>query len=120
MSLSYTTRYIHLLDTNAHPYLTFRVASRWAGQRLELLVITASLLTNLFVVFSYGIVSPALAGLAVSYTIQVRTITVVNYMDVLSAFFHRKSLFLNPKFSNVSHGNIEYLMHIPCRKIMDV
>ncbi|XP_033637608.1 multidrug resistance-associated protein 5-like [Asterias rubens] len=67
----FINKYIHLLDTNAHPYLTFRVASRWAGQRLELLVITASLLTNLFVVFSYGIVSPALAGLAVSYTIQI-------------------------------------------------
>ena len=64
-------RFIRLLDSNANPYMIFRMSSRWAGQRLEVLVITASLVTNLFVVLSYGIIPPSLAGLAVSYTIQV-------------------------------------------------
>ncbi|XP_022093741.1 multidrug resistance-associated protein 5-like [Acanthaster planci] len=64
-------RFVNLLDNNAQPYMIFRMASRWAGQRLEVLIITASLVTNLFVVLTYGIVSPALAGLAVSYTIQI-------------------------------------------------
>ncbi|XP_038050083.1 multidrug resistance-associated protein 5-like [Patiria miniata] len=67
----FINRFINLLDNNSQPYMIFRMASRWAGQRLEVLVIGASLVTNLFVVLTYGIVSPALAGLAVSYTIQI-------------------------------------------------
>ena len=66
-------RFVQLLDQNAHPYMIFRMASHWADQRLEVLVVAASLVTNLLVVLTYGIVPPSLAGLAMSYSIQVST-----------------------------------------------
>ena len=76
--------------------MVFRMASRWAGQRLEVLVITASLVTNLFVVLTFGIVSPALAGLAVSYTIQVTVETLNSSLAELQLAVHSNCSLFTP------------------------
>ena len=49
----------------------FRLAARWAGIRLETLVTIVSTTTNILVVLLHGKISPALAGLAIAYSVQV-------------------------------------------------
>ncbi|XP_071501330.1 ATP-binding cassette sub-family C member 5-like [Diadema antillarum] len=63
-------KFIDLLDVNAYPMMLFTMAIRWAGARMELIVLAVITITNLFVVFMHGKVAPALAGLAVSYAMQ--------------------------------------------------
>ncbi|PIK35517.1 putative multidrug resistance-associated protein 5, partial [Apostichopus japonicus] len=66
----FVTKFIELLDANAYPLMLFRISGRWAGMRLELLVVLISTLTNLMAVITHGTLSPALVGLAISYTTQ--------------------------------------------------
>ncbi|XP_071949500.1 ATP-binding cassette sub-family C member 5-like [Antedon mediterranea] len=64
-------RFKELLDYQSLPYLLFRISARWAGVRLESLVIIISTLTNLLIVVFKGDISPATAGLVISYTVQI-------------------------------------------------
>ncbi|XP_071497740.1 ATP-binding cassette sub-family C member 5-like [Diadema antillarum] len=66
----FIARFRTLLDGNALPYMFFRMAARWAGVRLELLVVLLAFLCHILVVIYHGDIDSALAGLAVSYTIQ--------------------------------------------------
>ncbi|XP_071507088.1 ATP-binding cassette sub-family C member 5-like [Diadema antillarum] len=61
-------RFVDLLDVNAYPLMLFRMANRWAGARLEFLVVLIITATNLMAVLTN--IPPTLAGLAVSYAIQ--------------------------------------------------
>eukprot|EP00057_Strongylocentrotus_purpuratus_P027802 XP_011682276.1 PREDICTED: multidrug resistance-associated protein 5 [Strongylocentrotus purpuratus] len=63
-------KFLDLLDMNAYPLMLFRMAMRWAGARLELLVLVIITITNLMVVLKHGSVPPTLAGLAISYAMQ--------------------------------------------------
>ncbi|XP_063967311.1 ATP-binding cassette sub-family C member 5-like [Lytechinus pictus] len=64
------TKFVDLLNTNAYPLMLFRMANRWAGARLELLVIFVVTITNLLVVLYHGKIPPSTAGFAVSYAMQ--------------------------------------------------
>lgn len=64
-------RFVDLLNVNAYPLMLFRMATRWAGARLELLVVLVITITNLMVVLRHGKISPSVAGLAISYAMQV-------------------------------------------------
>ncbi|XP_030837858.1 multidrug resistance-associated protein 5 isoform X2 [Strongylocentrotus purpuratus] len=63
-------RFVDLLNVNAYPLMLFRMATRWAGARLELLVVLVITITNLMVVLRHGKISPSVAGLAISYAMQ--------------------------------------------------
>ncbi|XP_041482839.1 multidrug resistance-associated protein 5-like isoform X2 [Lytechinus variegatus] len=63
-------KFIYLLDVNAHPMMLFRMASRWAGARLEILVVLIVTGTNLMAVLTKGTLATSTAGLAISYAIQ--------------------------------------------------
>ncbi len=65
---------MRLLDDNSLPLIMFRLAARWAGIRLETLVTLVSTTTNVLVVLLHGSISPALAGLAIAYSVQVGSI----------------------------------------------
>lgn len=67
----FIVRFRMLLDGNALPYMFFRMSARWAGVRLETLVILLAFIAHLLVVLYHGEIDSATAGLAVSYTIQV-------------------------------------------------
>ncbi|XP_033097216.1 multidrug resistance-associated protein 5-like [Anneissia japonica] len=64
-------RFKELLDYQSLPYLLFRISTRWAGIRLETIVIIISTLTNLLIVIFKDNISPSDAGLVVSYTVQI-------------------------------------------------
>ncbi|XP_041482605.1 multidrug resistance-associated protein 5-like [Lytechinus variegatus] len=66
----FIVRFRTLLDGNALPYMFFRMAARWAGVRLETLVILLAFICHLLVVLYHGEIDSSTAGLAVSYTIQ--------------------------------------------------
>lgn len=66
----FVIKFIELLDNNAYPLMLFRMSGRWAGMRLEILVVLVSTLVNLMAVFTHGSLSPALVALAISYTTQ--------------------------------------------------
>lgn len=66
----FIVRFRMLLDGNALPYMFFRMSARWAGVRLETLVILLAFIAHLLVVLYHGEIDSATAGLAVSYTIQ--------------------------------------------------
>ncbi|XP_030837938.1 multidrug resistance-associated protein 5 [Strongylocentrotus purpuratus] len=63
-------KFVYLLDINAHPMMLFRMANRWAGARLEILVVLIVTGTNLMVVLTKGTIATSTAGLAISYAIQ--------------------------------------------------
>ncbi|XP_030837608.1 multidrug resistance-associated protein 5 isoform X1 [Strongylocentrotus purpuratus] len=66
----FIVRFRMLLDGNALPYMFFRMSARWAGVRLETLVILLAFVAHLLVVLYHGEIDSATAGLAVSYTVQ--------------------------------------------------
>ncbi|XP_041482654.1 multidrug resistance-associated protein 5-like isoform X2 [Lytechinus variegatus] len=84
------TRFVDLLNVNAYPLMLFRMATRWAGARLEVLVVLVITLTNLLVVIYHGQISPSIAGLAVSYAMQLTglfQITMSMMADTEARFF---------------------------------
>eukprot|EP00057_Strongylocentrotus_purpuratus_P035150 XP_797907.3 PREDICTED: multidrug resistance-associated protein 5 isoform X1 [Strongylocentrotus purpuratus] len=64
------TKFVDLLDVNAYPLMLFRMANRWAGARLELLVVLMVTITNLMVVLYHGKLPASTAGFAVAYAMQ--------------------------------------------------
>lgn len=66
-------RFKSLNDINSNHYLLFHSGTRWLSFWLDFMASTMTLLVSLFVVLSSNeLISPALKGLAMSYTIQVR------------------------------------------------
>ncbi|XP_054625875.1 ATP-binding cassette sub-family C member 12 isoform X3 [Dunckerocampus dactyliophorus] len=60
-----------LNDINSHHFLLFNSGTRWLAFRLDIMAASLTLLVSLFVVLtSNEHISPALKGLALSYTIQ--------------------------------------------------
>ncbi|XP_048247431.1 ATP-binding cassette sub-family C member 5-like isoform X1 [Haliotis rufescens] len=59
-----------LLDTNSVPFFIFYSASRWLSVRLDLLCVCISGTTGLIIVFNYDNITPAVAGLALAFAVQ--------------------------------------------------
>ena len=84
----YHFRFRTLLDRNASPYMLFRMAARWAGVRLEGLIILMSLGVNLACVLIDGI-TPSDAGLAITYTIQVGLLSYIPQCETITGNYDR-------------------------------
>ncbi|XP_068124294.1 ATP-binding cassette sub-family C member 5-like isoform X2 [Hyperolius riggenbachi] len=63
-------KYEKLLDIHQSPCFLFSCATRWLAVRLDLISLTVITVTAVCVVFMHGKVSPAYAGLAMSYAVQ--------------------------------------------------
>ncbi|XP_050393097.1 ATP-binding cassette sub-family C member 5 isoform X1 [Patella vulgata] len=59
-----------LLDLNSVPYLIFYLSNRWLALRLDLITMSVNALTGLLIILTFDSMTPAMAGLALSFAVQ--------------------------------------------------
>lgn len=83
-------------DNNTSYWLNF-AASRWLAIRLEFLSYSIVFLSTVFAVSSKGTLTPGIAGLAISYSLNITSILNIfirGYTDLGKIILLRVSLFL--------------------------
>ncbi|XP_070538074.1 ATP-binding cassette sub-family C member 5-like [Ptychodera flava] len=63
-------RFKTLMDNNSMPFLMFNLGMRWAAIRLDMITLTITVLTAIFVCLTHGNLAPSYAGLALSFAVQ--------------------------------------------------
>ncbi|KJE88387.1 multidrug resistance-associated protein 9 [Capsaspora owczarzaki ATCC 30864] len=66
----FINEYMKQVDANSRAFFAFYIANRWLSIRLDALTTLVSTATAFFIVLTTGSLSPALAGLALSYSLQ--------------------------------------------------
>ncbi|CAL1543597.1 unnamed protein product [Lymnaea stagnalis] len=66
----YIKKYCDLLNTNAVAVLLFQSSNRWLALRLDIVCAGVAFLTGLLILATYDHLNPALAGLALSFALQ--------------------------------------------------
>ncbi|XP_059144802.1 ATP-binding cassette sub-family C member 5-like [Physella acuta] len=69
-SADFFKKHCQLLNTNAVALMLFYVSNRWLTQRLDMISGVVCFVSSLLILITYDYISPSLAGLALSYAIQ--------------------------------------------------
>ncbi|XP_060079358.1 ATP-binding cassette sub-family C member 5-like [Ylistrum balloti] len=69
-SQEFLDRFYRLMDTNSVPFFLFYSSNRWLAVRLDLLSALVIGITGLLVILTYESMTPALAGMAMAFAIQ--------------------------------------------------
>ncbi|XP_033760188.1 LOW QUALITY PROTEIN: multidrug resistance-associated protein 5-like [Pecten maximus] len=69
-SQEFLNRFHQLMDTNTLPFFLFYSSNRWLAVRLDLLSAIVIGITGLLVILTYESMTPALAGMAMAFAIQ--------------------------------------------------
>lgn len=70
MTNHFIHEYFSIVNANTRAFFSFYITNRWLAIRLDAITTLVSGMTALFIVVSRGSLSPALAGLALSYSLQ--------------------------------------------------
>ncbi|XP_070538850.1 ATP-binding cassette sub-family C member 5-like [Ptychodera flava] len=70
----FTERFCQLVEDNSVAFLYSLMCAQWIRFRMDMLTLLIVVTTALLAVLTHGLISPAVAGLALSYTIQVGTL----------------------------------------------
>ncbi|XP_052058941.1 ATP-binding cassette sub-family C member 5-like [Mytilus californianus] len=70
-SNEFVDKFHNLIDTNTVPYFLFVSSNRWLALRLDIISACVIAVTGLLVIVNYESMTPAMAGIALSFSIQV-------------------------------------------------
>lgn len=95
-SQDFVNKFHQLLDTNTVPYFLFCSSNRWLAVRLDIISVTVIAVTGLLVIVNYESMTPAMAGMALAFAIQ---------MTGLFQFSIRMAIETEARFTSVERLN---------------
>ncbi|XP_052104159.1 ATP-binding cassette sub-family C member 5-like isoform X3 [Mytilus californianus] len=95
-SNEFVDKFHHLIDTNTVPYFLFVSSNRWLAIRLDIISACVIAVTGLLVIVNYESMTPAMAGMALAFSIQ---------MTGLFQFSIRMAIETEARFTSVERLN---------------
>ncbi|XP_076096353.1 ATP-binding cassette sub-family C member 5-like isoform X5 [Mytilus galloprovincialis] len=95
-SNEFVDKFHNLIDTNTVPYFLFVSSNRWLAIRLDIISACVIFVTGLLVIVNYESMTPALAGMALAFSIQ---------MTGLFQFSIRMAIETEARFTSVERLN---------------